>query len=513
MTTSIAPPELIVVGFDEEPSDAEAPTSIKTWQPPALSKDKIDKKAKLATLRKQQALASKTAKASKFTKKASATYHLKQAQDEEGIFEATKALETKISSAGSRRMSLTTKIVAKLSARTSKNKANKARLSEEDSDKLVEIVSKSNERMHAAEGRRSSKQAKQVAKVVKSHQKKIVAAAEAKHASLTLAKDKGETLEQRLAAAQARKELLVAEQVETLVQSHHDKAIRNQETLQQKKHLARDGSARLANKIRAAEGRRAKAMQKKLPTDTTEDKVARFEAVKARDTEAATELLEKNTSKLSEAEGRRTTALQEKSNKISVKAQVTAKRLESKKETSDVATGHLRDLLNEKMARAEENRQEHLAQRTINSSNNSSFAFSSPSKSPVTALAIDRKLEAAAARRDMYLLTRSATKRTNRTLIAGDFPTEDEDVDANMFPALSLAHSPPAKKPRLENVKDQGGKKAAKKGAVEVSDNGSGPLAEKWPHFNIFGFLQDFFKGVGDNFKGILSKLVSCFRR
>ena len=94
-------PELVIVGFDE-PSDAEPPTSITSWKPTTTSKEAIDKKAKLATLRKQQALASKTAKASKFTKKASATYHLKQAQDEEGIFEATKALETKISSAGSK---------------------------------------------------------------------------------------------------------------------------------------------------------------------------------------------------------------------------------------------------------------------------------------------------------------------------------------------------------------------------------------------------------------------------
>ena len=491
-STTIASPQLIVVGFDDE--HAEPPTSIASWAPPTTSKDQIDKKVKLATLRKQQELASKSLKASKFTKKASATHHLKKAQAEESIFESSKALENKISSAASRRMSLTTKIVAKIAAKTNKNKARKARLSEEDSDKLVEIASKSNERMHAAESRRSSQQAKQVAKVVQSHQNKIVAAAEAKHASSSLAQDKGEALEQRLAAAQTRKELLVAEQVETLVQSHQDKAVRIQETLQQKEHLARDGSARLANKIRAAEGRRAKELQKKLPTDTAEDKVARIEAVKARDTEVATELLEKNTTKLSEAEGRRTTALQEKSNKISVKAQVTAKRLETKKETSDVATSHLRDLLNEKMARAEENRQEHLAQRTTNSSNNSSFAFSSPSKSPVTALAIERKLEAAAARRDMHILMRSATKRTNRSVVAGDFPSSDEDVDANMFPALSVVHSPPAKKPRLENAKVEGGGNAIEKGI-----DGSSPLAEKWPQFNVFSFLQDFWKGVSES--------------
>lgn len=508
-------PELIVIGFDEEPSDAEPPTSITSWQPPNLSKETIDKKVKLASLRKDQELASKSARASKFTKKSLATHHLKKAQDEEGILETTKTLETKISSASSRRLSLTTKIVAKLSAKSTKNKARKARLSEEDSEKLVEIASKSNERMHAAESRRSSQQAKQVAKVVQSHQNKIVAAAEAKYASLSLAQDKGEALEQRLAAAQTRKELLVAQQVETLVQSHQDKAVRIQETLQQKEHLARDGSARLANKIRAAEGRRAKELKKKLPADTAEDRVARIEAVKARDSEAATELLEKNTSKLSEAEGRRTTALQEKSNKISVKAQFTAKRLETKKETSDVATSHLRDMLNEKMARAEENRQDHLAHHTTNSSNSSSFAFSSPSKSPVTALTIERKLEAAAARRDMHLLMRSATKRTDRSLVSGDFP-EDEDPrleNVNMFPALSVVHSPPAKKPRLENVRGEGGK-AAEKGIDEVpGSNGSHPLAERWPQFNVFSLLQDFWKGVSESIGGVVVKLMSCFRR
>ena len=505
-STTAPPPELIVIGFDE-PSDTQAPTSITSWAPPNTSKDEIEKKIKLATLRKEQELASKAAKATKFTKKSQATTrHLTKAQDE--------ALETKISSATSRRLSLTTKIVAKLSAKSAKNKARKARLSEEDSDKLVEIASKSNERMHAAESRRSSQQAKQVSKVVQSHQAKIVAAAEAKHASLNLAQDKGEALEQRLAAAQTRKELLVAEQVETLVQSHQDKAVRIQETLQQKDHLARDGSARLANKIRAAEGRRMKEQQKKLPSDTAEDKAARIEAVKARDVEVAAELLEKTKSKLSEAEGRRATALQEKSNKISVKAQLTAKRLETKKETSDIATSHLRDLLDEKMARAEENRQDHLAQRTANSSNNSSFAFSSPSKSPVTTLAIERKLEAAAARRDMHLLMRSATKRTNRSLVAGDFPSEDEDISGgNLFPALSAVHSPPAKKPRLENARVEGGGKAVEKGVGEVSGSGSGPLAEKWPHFDVLGFLKDFWKGVSESIGGIVAKLLVCFRR
>lgn len=511
-STTAPPPELIVIGFDE-PSDAEPPTSITSWAPPTTSKEEIEKKAKLASLRKEQELASKTAKASKFTKKASAIHHLNKAQAEESIIETTKALENKISSASSRRLSLTTKIVAKLSSRSTKNKASKARLSEEDSDKLVEIASKSNERVHAAESRRSSQQAKQVAKVVQSHQAKIVAAAEAKHATLSLAQDKGEALEQRLAAAHTRKELLVAEQVETLVQSHQDKAVRIQETLQQKEHLARDGSARLANKIRAAEGRRAKELQKKLPTDTAEDKVARIEALKARDTEVATELLEENSSKLSEAEGRRTTALQEKSNKILVKAQVTAKRLETKKETSDVATSHLRDLLNEKMARAEENRQEHLAQRSTNSSNNSSFAYSSPSKSPVTALAIERKLEAAAARRDMHLLMRSATKRTNRSLVAGDFPSEDEVVGGTMFSTLSVVHSPPAKKPRLENARVERGGRAAEKGIDKaLGSSGSFPLTEKWPQFNVFSLLQDFWKGVSESIGGIVAKLMSCFR-
>ena len=48
---------------------------------------------------------------------------------------------------------------------------------------------------------------------------------------------------------------------------------------------------------------------------------------------------------------------------------------------------------------------------------------------------------------------------------------------------------------------------------VEVSGSGSGSLAEKWPQFNVFGFLKDFWKGLSDNIGGIIAKLLVCFRR
>ena len=362
----------------------------------------------------------------------------------------------------------------------------------------MEVAAKSNEKMHAAETRKELQQTKQVEALVQQHQSKVVAAAEAKHQSVVLAQDKGDALEKRLAAAQTRKELLVAEQVESLVQAHQDKAARAQETRKLEEYQGRDGSARLANKIRAAEDRRAKARQGKLSANTVGDKVARVEALKASDNEKAAELLAKNTEKLAEAADRRTTVLDEKTNKIAVKAQTTAKRLENQKATADVATCNLRDLLDAKMAIAEENRQEHLNS-VSERSNNSSFAFSSPSKSPATTtkLAIDRKLEAAAARRAEHLLLRSAGKRTNRSLVVGDFdlPSEEEESGGNLFPSLGL--SPPPKKPRVD-----GG-----------LDNGPGPVAKKHPHFNVFGFLQEFWAGLSGNVGELFTKLLECFRR
>mmetsp|Transcript_5468 Transcript_5468/g.15455 ORF Transcript_5468/g.15455 Transcript_5468/m.15455 type:complete len:250 (+) Transcript_5468:1602-2351(+) len=243
MTATTADPSaILLIGF-EEPSNTEPPASIASWKPNATSKANIENKIKMAALRKEDELAAKAKKAAKFTQKASKGHHLKKAQDEEGVIQSTNALQTKISSASSKRLSLKTKIVTKLAAKSKKTKARKARMSEEDSDKLMEVAAKANERVHAAETRKELQQAKQVETLVQAHQSKIVAAAEAKHHSLVLAQDKGEALEERLAAAQARKELLVAEQVEALVQARQEKVARVQETRELEEYQGRDGSA------------------------------------------------------------------------------------------------------------------------------------------------------------------------------------------------------------------------------------------------------------------------------
>lgn len=491
-------PELIVIGFEDEPSSP--PAAITQWKPPAISKAAIDEKTKLAALRKEKELASKTAKASKFTQKSTRTYHLKKAQDEKGIAQTSKALETKISRAESRRSSLTTRIVAKLASKSKKNKLRKARLSEEDSDKVVEIARKASERLADAESRRSSQQAKEVAKVVQVHQHKIVAAAEAKHASLTLAQDKGEILEQRLAAAQTRKKLLLAEQMDTLAKSHQDKAARVQEVRELEVHRGRDGSARLANKVQAADGRRTKGLMEKLPADTAEDKATRAEALKVRELEAAVELSTKNTSKLEAATERRAKVLQERSNKVAVKAQATAKRLESQKTSSDVATVHLRDMLDEKMARAEENRHDHLATIVQRSSTSTNSSFSSPAKSPASSTAIDRKLKAAAARRDMHLAAKRSNRSTSTSIIAGNFPYDEEGIGGNLLPAVSGVRLPPTKKPRL-SLEVQG---ELNTGEGEASS--SGQVVAKGPRMNIFVVFQGWLGGM-------FQKLIGCFLR
>ena len=487
-----APAELLVIGFDEPSSTIEPPASITTWRPSTTSSAAIEKKMAQAAARKEDDLKVKMSKANRFTQKASKG--CKKAQDDAGVVESSMALESKLSSASSKRISLSASIVAKLAAKRAKTKQRKALLEEEDSDKLMEVAAKANERMHAAETRKELQQTKQVEVLVQQHQSKVVAAAEAKHQTLVLAQDKGDALEKRLAAAQTRKELLMAEQVESLVQTHQDKAVRVQETRKLEEYQGRDGSARLANKIQAAEDRRAKTRQGKLSANT-----ARVEALKTSDSEKAAELLAKNTEKLAEAADRRTAVLGEKTNKIGLKAQATAKRLENQKAIADVATCNLRDLLDAKMAIAEENRQEHLF--AVSDRSNSSFAFSSPSKSPATTtkLAIDRKLEAAAARRAEHLLLRSSGKRTSRSLMAGDFdlPSEEEDVAGNLFPSLGL--SPPPKKARVEST---GG-----------LDKGPGPVAKKHPHFNVFAFLQDFWAGLSGNVGELFTKLLECFRR
>ena len=492
-----APAELLVIGFDEPSSTIEPPASITTWRPSTTSSAAIEKKMAQAAARKEDDLKVKMSKANRFTQKASKG--CKKAQDDAGVVESSMALESKLSSASSKRISLSASIVAKLAAKRAKTKQRKALLEEEDSDKLMEVAAKANERMHAAETRKELQQTKQVEVLVQQHQSKVVAAAEAKHQTLVLAQDKGDALEKRLAAAQTRKELLMAEQVESLVQTHQDKAVRVQETRKLEEYQGRDGSARLANKIQAAEDRRAKTRQGMLSTNTIGDKVARVEALKTSDSEKAAELLAKNTEKLAEAADRRTAVLGEKTNKIGLKAQATAKRLENQKAIADVATCNLRDLLDAKMAIAEENRQEHLF--AVSDRSNSSFAFSSPSKSPATTtkLAIDRKLEAAAARRAEHLLLRSSGKRTSRSLMAGDFdlPSEEEDVAGNLFPSLGL--SPPPKKARVEST---GG-----------LDKGPGPVARKHPDFNVFAFLQDFWAGLSGNVGELFTKLLECFRR
>ena len=130
-----APAELLVIGFDEPSSTNEPPASITTWRPSTTSSAAIDKKMAQAVARKEADLKIKMSKANRFTQKAAKGR--KKAQDDAGVVESSMALESKLSSASSKRISLSASIVAKLAAKRAKTKQRKALLEEEDSDKLM----------------------------------------------------------------------------------------------------------------------------------------------------------------------------------------------------------------------------------------------------------------------------------------------------------------------------------------------------------------------------------------
>mmetsp|Transcript_20274 Transcript_20274/g.44285 ORF Transcript_20274/g.44285 Transcript_20274/m.44285 type:complete len:466 (-) Transcript_20274:144-1541(-) len=407
MTTIQAPVKLIIpVESGNEKENAAPPASIAEWKPPSPSK---------------------------------------------------VALDSKLNTAATKKRTLTSSLVKKLSRRN-KNKADKAIIkAEEEARRALALSVKSDDKIAAASKKKETKEAARVTEISTKNNQKVLSATEAKHQAKSIAQDAGVELEQKLSAARERKDLMVAEQVDTLVQARQEKAARIEEIKIQEEHQAREVASRSSNKIAAAASRRDKHLQEKQPSPDICGRVLRIEEIKAKEDEDAAALREKVDTKLSAASERRDKALSSKVAIVSDKAKANAQRVDGKKTNAEMATLSLRQLLDEKQARAEQNRAEFVSSsfstRGANASFNTSASFSSsalstPTKTPTLSREeIDRKLREASARREAILTMRAeAAGFKVKHLGGGEMPNllpngdeDDDDVVTDPFsPILSV---------------------------------------------------------------------------
>lgn len=322
----------------------------------------------------------------------------------------------------------------------------------------------------------------------------------------------------------------MAEQVEALVQARQEKAARIEEIKIQEEHQAREVASRSSNKIAAAASRRDKHLQERQPSPDICGRVLRIEEIKAKEDEDAAALREKVDTKLSAASERRDKALSSKVATVTDKAKANAQRVDGKKTNAEMATLSLRQMLDEKQARAEQNRAEFMSSafstRSVNASFNTSSSFSSsalstPTKTPTLSREeIDRKLQEASARREAILTMRAeAAGFKVKHLGGGEMPNllpngdeEDDGVVTDPFsPILSVGRSPPPRVVVREQQEYESPLAVAEPTMGTFTDDGDNnhqPIVEPTKLFDIWTFCGRAWEHV----VGFIGRLFSCWK-
>ena len=421
-------------------------------------------------------------------------------------------VENKLKDAEKRRKSLSSRLLKKVKV-LNKTKDKKAeRKKAEDARKSLELSIHLDSKLEEASDKREAALVERVEEIAAKNNKKMLAATEAKHEAKAMAQDAGEELQQKLSAAQERRALTEAAQIEALTAARQEKMSRLEEAKLSEEHKAREISSRLQNKIMAASERRDRKLQGAV---AEADKSFNIASALAKDEDLAKEIRERSEAKQREAAIRREKIISQKRSLAGSKGREIKARLQGQQTEAEMATLELRNKLESRVEKAAARRDEYIESRLDVSRNLSlsSSRFSSPSTSPISMsgsrgsgklIEIEQRLEEAAARREA-ILNRSKARATR--LGGGDIPaaavsSEEEEVFAASNLVTTL-RSPPAKRGFTEDYALDG--QPMKRTRVDDDMSPANDEVAERNGFDLFGALW----GHVVHFVG---KLLNCFR-